>query len=134
MRCSGAPSPSASAGISRASVSRCRHRSPKSHHGLTRMDPIPWTATAAEFVQVGAESAEDRKGSILAASRQILERIDQNAATVEDVARTLREQGEVRVLDQGVSNLLVEGKPDELEKIAAGLPGWQAVPLRRIPV
>jgi hypothetical protein len=98
------------------------------------MDPIPWTATAAEFVQVGTESAENRKGSILAASRQILERIDQNAATVEDVARTLREQGEVRVLDQGVSNLLVEGKPDELEKIGAGLPGWQAVPLRRIPV
>ncbi len=70
----------------------------------------------------------------MAESRQILERIDENAAAVGEVAQGLREQARVRVLDESASSLLVEGAPEDLERAAAGLAGWRLVPLWRIQV
>ena len=70
----------------------------------------------------------------MSASRSILERVDQNAATTREVTEALREHSQVQVLDEGVSNLLVEGAPEEVKKVVAGLPGWQIVPLTSIPV
>lgn len=70
----------------------------------------------------------------MGASRQILERLDEDAEPVGAVARALREHRGVRVLDESETNLLVEGDAEELGRLAARLQGWQAVPLCRIPV
>lgn len=69
-----------------------------------------------------------------ASPRLVLERVDENAAAVREVAERLREQGQARVLDEGATSLLVEGELEELKRMVAGLPGWEIVPLQRIPV